>query len=359
MKETNSLMIGGVSMYLGECRDVLRTFPDNSVDCCVSSPPYYQLRDYRVAGQIGLEASPQAFIAVLVEVFREVHRVLKPSGTLWINIGDSYASKPNGSIGATTLQGSRSSQSEYRRTNALRKTARPTGLKHKDLMGMPWRLAFALQEDGWYLRQDIIWNKLNPMPESVEDRCTKSHEYIFLLSKSARYFFDQEAILEPCSPSTNPRFSQDIINQVGSARANGGTRATVPMKAVGRKFDPGAIRNKSNENFDSHLVVPPTKRNKRSVWSIGTRGFSGAHFATYPVELIEPCILAGCPAGGIVLDPFGGSGTTAIAAHKHGRKAVYIDLNPEYFALARDRIDKETSQANFFDRTDTSAEAQP
>ncbi len=342
------LNVGNTTIHIGDCRQVLKEMPDQSVSCCVTSPPYFGLRDYGHGGQIGLEQTPADFIEVMVQVFREVRRVLRDDGTLWLNLGDSYASTANGSIGKTTLQGGRASQSEYRRANALRKKAVPEGLKHKDLMGIPWRVALALQADGWWLRQDIIWHKPNPMPESVTDRCTKAHEYIFLLSKSATYHFDQEAILEPCSPNTHARLSQNVMDQIGSIRAYGGGKTDGNMKAVGRKAPAGDVRVKDNESFNSALAIPPTNRNKRSVWTVGTRGFSGAHFATFPAELVEPCILAGCPKGEVVLDPFGGAGTTAIAAFAHDRNAVLIELNPEYAQMAAARIERETKQSDMF-----------
>jgi DNA modification methylase len=226
-----------------------------------------------------------------------------------------------------------------------------TGLKPKDLMGMPWRLAFALQDDGWYLRQDIIWNKPNPMPESVRDRCTKSHEYVFLLSKSKKYYFDQAAILEPCSPNTHARLSQDVQAQIGSERANGGAKSNGNMKATARKtngvgWGHGSDaderqrgRVKDNDSMNSALAIMPTERNKRSVWTVATHSFKGAHFATFPPDLIRPCVLAGAPRGGVVLDPFGGAGTTSLVSMQEGRRSIICELNPEYAAMARRRID--------------------
>ena len=218
------------------------------------------------------------------------------------------------------------------------------------MMGMPWRLAFALQDDGWYLRQDIIWHKPNPMPESVRDRCTKAHEYIFLLSKSPKYFYNQSAILEPCSPNTHNRLSQDVLAQIGSDRANGGAKSNGNMKAVARKSngvgwghgtdgdERARGRIKDNDSMNSALAVMPTERNKRSVWTVPTHSFKGAHFATFPPELIRPCILAGAPRGGVVLDPFGGAGTTAVVAMQEGRKSILCELNPDYAAMAERRI---------------------
>lgn len=336
-------------VYVGDCRESLRQMGAGSVQCCVTSPPYYGLRDYGHDGQIGLEQTPDEYVQALVDVFREVRRVLRDDGVLWLNLGDSYGSG-------------------------------------KQLMGIPWRVAFALQADGWYLRQDIIWAKPNPMPESVTDRCTKAHEYIFLLSKSPSYYYDAEAVKEAVTESTIARLSQDIERQVGTTRANGGAKTNGNLKAVGD---------------------PQSGRNRRSVWTIATQPYAGAHFATFPPKLIEPCILAGtsergqCPHCGApwvrvvktpdfteqpkrsvakmprtdrtsagqawqkwrgenpnvttgwqpscacpahdpvpqtVLDPFGGSGTTAGVALKHYRRAVLCELNPEYAALVEDRV---------------------
>ena len=293
-------------LYLGDCLEALKMMPDQSVNCCVTSPPYYALRDYGVDGQIGLEETPEQFIAKLVEVFREVRRVLRDDGTLWLNIGDSYASRNSGNNG---YKDGRANRAERRTAGA------PNGIKEKDLIGIPWMLAFALRADGWYLRQDIIWNKPNPMPESVRDRCTKAHEHVFLLSKSPRYYYDCDTIKEPAAESSIARLSQSTLDQqIGSSRVPGKTNGN--MKAVGGEM-----------------------RNKRSVWSVTTKPYKGAHFATFPPELIEPCILAGCPVGGVVLDPFGGSGTTAGVAIKHSRDAVLCELNPEYAELIPERVD--------------------
>ncbi len=278
---------------------------------CVTSPPYFGLRDYGHPGQIGLEQTPEQYVSAMVEVFRCVRDVLADDGTLWLNIGDSYASNP-ASGGA---QSSRMTGGEHKRTPPERKYQRPDGLKPKDLIGIPWRLAFALQADGWYLRQDIIWHKPNPMPESVRDRCTKAHEYIFLLSKSERYFYDHEAAMEPVAASTVERLSQPTLRQQeGSTRVPGKTNGN--MKAVGRT----------------------DMRNRRSVWTVATRNYKGAHFATFPPALIEPCILAGSRPGDIVLDPFMGSGTTAAVALQHGRQYLGCELNPAYRPLQDARI---------------------
>lgn len=310
----------------GDCLAELRKLDADSIDCCITSPPYWVLRDYGVAGQIGLEQTPQEFIKRLCEVFAEVRRVLKPTGTCWINMGDTYGGRPG------TRQGSSGQMADRRVAEARIAQRRPLP---KQLMGMPWRLAFALQDDGWCLRQDIIWSKPNPMPESVRDRFTKSHEYIFLLTKSLNYFFDQEIVLEPVSPNTHARLSQKVQDQIGSARAHGGAKPA--MKAVGRKFDPRQ-GNKNNSSFDEAMAIMPTKRNKRSVWTVGTKPFKGAHFATYPEELIVPMIKAGCPEGGIVLDPFFGAGTTGVVAQRLNRQYIGIELNPEYVEISKRRL---------------------
>jgi len=349
-------------VLIGDCIESMRTLPDKSVQMCVTSPPYYGLRDYGVDGQIGLEETPAEFIARLVEVFREVRRVLRDDGTAWVNMGDSYAgSRCGGNSQSITGVGRDESvtAARARRTVASRRRDNEAiprsdyavpGFKPKDMMGMPWRLAFALQDDGWYLRQDIIWHKPNPMPESVRDRCTKAHEYIFLLSKSPKYFYNQSAILEPCSPNTHNRLSQDVLAQIGSDRANGGAKSNGNMKAVARKSngvgwghgtdgdERARGRIKDNDSMNSALAVMPTERNKRSVWTVPTHSFKGAHFATFPPELIRPCILAGAPRGGVVLDPFGGAGTTAVVAMQEGRKSILCELNPDYAAMAERRI---------------------
>lgn len=335
-------------VLIGDCIESMRTLPDKSVQMCITSPPYYGLRDYGVDGQIGLEETPTEFIARLVEVFQDVRRVLRDDGTAWVNMGDSYASGGRG--GGGSFMSERGDGAWQGKGQATGWRSAPAGYKHKDLMGMPWRLAFALQDDGWYLRQDIIWHKPNPMPESVRDRCTKAHEYIFLLSKSPKYYYDQSAILEPCSPNTHNRLSQDVLAQIGSDRANGGAKTNGNMKAVARK--PNGVgwghgtdnkercrgRIKDNESMDSALAIMPSERNKRTVWTVPTHSFKGAHFATFPPDLIRPCILAGAPLGGVVLDPFGGAGTTAVVAMQEGRKSILCELNPEYAAMAERRI---------------------
>jgi DNA modification methylase len=327
-----------VRLITGDCRERLRELEPQSVNCCVTSPPYFGLRDYGHAGQIGLEDTPDAFVAQMVDVFREVRRVLRDDGTAWVNLGDSYASKPNGPArGSSNLQGSRAPHAEHRLAHAKRSRGLPPGgIKHKDLFGIPWRVAFALQADGWYLRQDIIWSKPNPMPESVRDRCTKAHEYLFLLSKGPRYYFDAEAIMEGLAPASIARLAQDVESQSGSTRVPGKTNGA--MKAVRRGVPPRHAAYESSDQSGLDAVGRGEGRNKRSVWTVATQPFKEAHFATYPPELIEPCILAGCPAGGTVLDPFGGAGTTGMVADRLQRNAVLIELNPEYAAIAERRL---------------------
>ena len=307
---------------IGDCRDIMRRWASEGVKAqmCVTSPPYFGLRDYGHPGQIGLEQTPEEYIAAMVEVFRCVRDVLADDGTLWLNIGDSYAN--NGASGPQGKTGQRASRTYTAEgLGAGRNKTIPDGLKPKDLIGIPWMLAFALRADGWYLRQDIIWHKPNPMPESVRDRCTKAHEYIFLLSKSERYFFDSEAMKEEATKG--PQRMQ----------AN-------PETARLRSVGPMA---RGEEGFNHQYADPDRvwaadgKRNRRSVWTVATQPYSGAHFATYPPALIEPCILAGSRPGDTVLDPFMGSGTTAQVAQDLGRKAIGCELNPQYLALQTDR----------------------
>lgn len=320
-----------VTVLQGDCQNILMRIADSTFNCCITSPPYFGLRDYGIAGQAGLEATPAEYVDKMVIIFREVRRVLRDDGTLWLNLGDSYS---HGGCGArNTERWPKQSRNDHRIVHSKKNS----GVKPKDLMGIPWRVAFALQDDGWYLRQDIIWHKTNPMPESVRDRCTKAHEYMFLLSKNQNYYFDADAISEPCSPSSHARLSQDVQKQIGSLRANGGTRIHRPMKAVGRKFDP-AKGNKNNPSFDAAMAIMPEKRNKRSVWTVSTKPFKGAHFATFPADLIEPCVAAGCPAEGYILDPFFGAGTTGVVANAKGRHCVGIELNPAYVELCKTRL---------------------
>ncbi len=369
-----------VRILQGDCRDVLKTLPDESVHCVVTSPPYFGLRDYGVAGQIGLETEPAAYVEAMVAALAEVWRVLRSDGTLWLNLGDSYANdgKWGGHTGGKHVKALHCSP--------IGRNKRYTGLKPKDLIGIPWKVAFALQAAGWWLRQDIIWSKPNPMPESVTDRCTKAHEHLFLLAKSERYYFDAEAIAEEVSDTSLARWSQSTIDeQQGSDRVPGKTNGA--MKAVGGPRRPQAERAvelaREAGLTDEHIAAirsvgitdagkarttqvgtgkndPAVQkladeakaalggyyrefliavlRNKRSVWTVTTHPFKEAHFATFPPALIEPCVLAGCPAGGTVLDPFGGAGTTGLVADRNHRNAILIELNPEYADMARRRI---------------------
>lgn len=303
----------------GDSLERLRELPDESVHVCVTSPPYYGLRDYGVDGQIGLEETPEQYVDRLVAVFREVRRVLRADGTLWLNIGDSYAGSGKGRMGdGSSCATGKQATNRGSLAGVLQKV--PKGVcKPKDLIGVPWMLAFALRADGWYLRQDIIWHKTNSMPESVRDRCTKSHEYLFLLSKSAHYYFDAEAISKPIAMSSAKRYAQNIAAQTDSNRQPGKTNG--PMKAAPPSFGGTAPR-----------------RNKRDVWSTTTGSFRGAHFAVFPEALIAPCILAGCSVGGTVLDPFTGSGTTGVAAKRLGRNFIGIEIDPDYQQMAAARI---------------------
>jgi site-specific DNA-methyltransferase (adenine-specific) len=299
------------TLHLGDCRKILRTLPEQSIHCCVTSPPYFGLRDYGMAEQIGLEPTPDQFVAEQVAVFREVRRVLRDDGTLWLNLGDSYNAYNANRGASTSISDGTAGRDHPRHKQGL---TTPT-LKSKDLIGIPWRVAFALQADGWYLRQDIIWHKPNPMPESVTDRCTKAHEYIFLLSKSARYFYDAAAIKEQAVTAgrTGWGFTED---HTPKPRSGSGTNEQ--------------LRYQEPRHED---------RNRRSVWTVATKPYRGAHFATFPPALVEPCILAGCPVGGTVLDPFSGSATTGQVALANGRSYVGCELNPDYHELAQQRLD--------------------
>lgn len=298
-------------LLIGDALEQLRALPSESVHTCITSPPYYNLRDYGIAGQIGNEASVEEYLRKLVLVFREVWRVLRVDGTLWVNMGDSYATRSG-------KQPPTNTRNSYGHT----KKRTPQGYKYKDLIGAPWQLAFALREDGWYLRQDIVWYKTNAMPESVKDRCTKSHEYIFLLSKSEHYYFNATAIREP------------VTSGKGNARTFRGGGAYT----AGQSYSNNAcVERKSHGNQENQLGY----RNKRDVWHVSTTGFRGAHFAVFPEKLIEPCVVAGCPENGVVLDPFMGSGTTGVVAKRLGREFIGIDLNHEYVEISASRIKME------------------
>lgn len=309
-------------IIVGDVRERLAELADGSVQTCVTSPPYWGLRDYGHDGQIGLEQTPDEYVAQMVAVLREVRRVLADDGTLWLNLGDSYKPSGNGSTKkglneryfgrkfASDKQGAEEGHVDRSRFTA-------DGVKPKDLVGIPWRVAFALQADGWYLRQDIIWAKPNVMPESVRDRCTKSHEYLFLLTKQPRYYFDWQAIREPVADVSLRRAELGWKSDRPSTKTSEGG---IDVEVMGARF------------------VNPEGRNKRDVWTIPPASFSGAHFAVMPEALVEPCVLAGSRLGDLVLDPFAGSGTVAVVALRHGRNFVGVELNPQYAALAEGRI---------------------
>lgn len=295
-------------IIFGDCRETMRQWAADAVraQMCVTSPPYFGLRDYGHPGQIGLEQTPDEYVAAMVDVFRCVRDVLVDDGTLWLNIGDSYAGYHGNKNAA--YDAAPSNKGGYFE-NQRKTLVNHNGIKNKDLIGIPWMLAFALRADGWYLRQDIIWHKPNPMPESVRDRCTKAHEYVFLLSKGPRYFFDPDGMRE------------DAVKGAAGSSFNTGKTAAHQM---GRSSDAERVED--------------GKRNRRSVWTVATRPYKGAHFATFPPALIEPCILAGSRPGDVVLDPFMGSGTTAAVSLQHGRQYLGCELNPEYGALQSERI---------------------
>jgi DNA modification methylase len=317
-----------VGILMGDCLDVLATMPPESAQMCVTSPPYFGLRDYGVEGQIGLESTPDEYVAKLVAVFRDVRRVLKDDGTLWLNLGDSYAATTKGSSGKGEKQISNAGT-----LLADRRWRVPDGLKQKDLIGIPWRVAFALQADGWYLRSDIIWHKPNPMPESVTDRPTKAHEYLFLLAKSERYYYDADAVMEDAVKGA--AVSEFHTGKTGEHQL--GRSSTRPRESVKRGGFSGKTEAMADKGRNAFRAVVE-RRNRRTVWSVATQPFSGAHFATFPPALIEPCILAGSRVGDTVLDPFGGAGTTGLVADRLQRSAVLIELNPAYAKIARRRI---------------------
>ena len=297
----------------------LRELPEESVHCCVTSPPYYALRDYGLDMQIGREDTPEQYIDRLTEVFRELRRVLRSDGTLWLNIADTYCGTGNKGYHADPKNPKGRNGQQIARNN------RVSGCKQKDLIGIPWLLAFALRADGWYLRSDIIWQKENPMPESVKDRPTRCYEHIFLLTKSKKYFYDAAAIAEPLAPTTAARYR--------TGRSAGQKYAD---EVPGQGNVQGLNRARSGSYYDEALM--PTMRNRRDVWLINTVPYKGGHFAAFPPKFAETCIKAGCPKGGVVLDPFFGSGTTGAAAKQLDRHYIGIEINAEYCALARARI---------------------
>ncbi len=376
-------------IYTGNCLEVLKTLPDSSVHCCVTSPPYWGLRDYGIQPSVwdgdpackhewgeqgkkhrggpqganefsinrdtsardatgdlktgsfclkcgawlgchGLEPTIELYVAHAVEIFREVRRVLRDDGTLWLNLGDSYAAGGMGKGSGKQLTNRGTSTGGH--MDKPRKA--PVGLKPKDLIGIPWRVALALQQDGWYLRCDIIWGKVNPMPESVTDRPTKSHEYIFLMAKSEKYYYDAEAIKEPVTGNSHAR--GDGVNPKAKRIPTGWDTGPGSHDGIG-----GRYKNKQNESFSSACNSLVENRNKRSVWTVPTFPFPDAHFATYPPDLIKPCILAGCPVDGIVLDPYMGSGTTALVAKTLNRKSIGIEINPAYVEMIKQRVSQE------------------
>ena len=364
-----------------DCLQGLKLLADNSVDCCVTSPPYFGLRDYGNTKQIVMEATPELFVQQLVNVFTEVKRVLKTEGTLWLNLGDSYATSTK-----SAMQG-KNGQRSNRSFTASGLKAKGIGgdIKSKDLIGIPWMVAFALRASGWYLRQDIIWHKPNPMPESVTDRCTKAHEYIFLMSKSPKYYYDADSIKTIVSDATAQRLAQQIENQKGNDRVPNKTNGTMKAVGPGRKPRKGVDNRSGNQGSllgipavsqkkklrpngivrdrlldydskekelrpntlrgefekESDLPEPSDRANKKSVWTVTTKPFKEAHFATFPQDLIVDCIKAGCPEGGTILDPFMGAGTTAIVSRKLNRNFIGYELNAEYIKIAENRLKTE------------------
>ncbi|WP_151838700.1 DNA-methyltransferase [Acinetobacter radioresistens] len=342
-------------ILFGDCREIMSQLiaQEVKVQTCITSPPYFGLRDYGVDGQLGLEATVDEYVQNMVEVFRLVRELLHDDGTLWLNLGDSYAGSGRGQY-ATGTNDPKQPKSKGQKLTAHK--AHRSNLKPKDLIGIPWRVAFALQADGWYLRQDIIWHKPNPMPESVTDRCAKAHEYIFLLSKSRKYYFDHESIKEPVAESSLKRISQDIESQAGSMRVPGKTNGS--MKAVCSRSPRDSFKRADSKRaqvlpgqvYGTHRVNRAESeydlltRNKRSVWQVSTKPYKGAHFAAFPIDLIEPCIYAGSRENDLVFDPFMGSGTTAAAAVLNGRQYLGCELNQSYEILQKERIFKATQE---------------
>jgi DNA modification methylase len=346
-------MTPSLKILSGDCRETLRTLPDASVNCCVTSPPYYGLRDYGNAAQIGLEQTPAEYVSQMVAVFSEVRRVLTDDGSLWLNLGDSYTGSgkggnPQGSPHQMQKGNAGSLSVQHKKTEV-------TGLLPKNLIGIPWRVAFALQADGWYLREDIIWAKPNCMPESVTDRCTRSHEYIFHLTKSARYYHDADAIKEPAiyavesdghgSTTARKARARDGIKSFPTVERNGirpaGFKDATTFDGKHQDKQRGHLRRHDgfNDRWDGMEKAEQCggMRNKRSVWTVAPANYPDAHFATFPPALILPCVLAGCPVGGTVLDLFGGSGTTGQVALENGRSAILCELNPTYVGLIEQR----------------------
>lgn len=330
-----------VRILTGDAFAMLQTLDAESVDECVTSPPYWRQRDYGIDGQLGLEQTPEDYVEGLRRVFAEVRRVLKPSGSLFLNVGDKWASGGNGG-GGSFMEQRGDAWAHSKGAKGWRSP--PSGYKDKDLVGVPWMLAFALRADGWYLRQCNIWAKPNCMPESVTDRSTAAHEYVFHLSKSNSYYYDDERARTPAAPSSETRLAQDVEAQEGSERANGGAKTNGPMKAVQRRTDKqrGHSRkhNGFNDRWDAMSVAEQRAQgaNLRSVWWISPAQYGEGHYAVMPDALAEICIVAGCPPGGTVIDPFGGAGTVGLVADRLQRDAILIELNPEYAAMAERRI---------------------
>lgn len=334
-----------VTLYHGDALSVLKSMKPKSVQCVVTSPPYWRMRDYEVEGQMGMEETPELYTAAMVGVFKEVWRVLRDDGTIWVNLGDCYASGGWGGGADVRLNRSRT---WAQREKLIGWRGHPKGLKHKDMVGIPWRFAFAMQSAGWYLRSDIIWEKPNVLPESVIDRPTKSHEHIFLMSKKPKYYYDAEGIKVPVSPNTHERGPR-VRTKMDKAKRRYNRANTSFIRMIG---GPVKIRNRRDvwkvPSLEARLQYRAAKRfiemfhrknrDKGDVWTIANRSFHGAHFSTFPPEMAKVCILAGCPIGGIVLDPFAGSGTACAVAKEFGRKSVGIDLNSEFLDMAKIRL---------------------
>ena len=326
-------------IYTGDSLEILRTLPDTSAQCCVTSPPYWGLRDYGHDGQIGLEETPEQYVSRLVAVFAEVRRGLADDGVLWLNLGDSYHNVRTWKGGAQIGQAVHGRKIHGQPTDggcgAANRSRKQHGLKEKDLVGIPWRVAFALQADGWYLRSDTIWAKSNPMPESIRDRPTKSHEYVYLMSKSARYFYDQDAIREPIS---------DLTIKKGGYKADGTSR--YPENRTVTAKDWNVANLSGNMKKGRRVTINSAGKNARSVWTIPTQPYPGAHFAVMPPALADRCIRAGSRVGDVVLDPFAGAGTTGMVARRLQRRFVGIELNPTFAEMARRRIDADAPLFN-------------
>lgn len=324
-----------MSLFVGDAYRLIKRIPDNRINCIVTSPPYWGLRDYGVDGQIGLEQSPELYVRKLVLLFREMRRTLTTDGSVWLNIGDSFygSGKAHGQTDFSNSKQGTNSGSLVGLTQAKPYSLlKHSSLKPKDQIGIPWRVALALQADGWYLRSDIIWHKPNPMPESVLDRPTRAHEYIFLLTKSPDYYYNHVAVKEDCVSSDKDKERMKNNEQRQTSKYEGD---------VDQRLSGSGSKIKHQATVGNGI-----KRNRRSVWTIATSNFKDAHFATFPEKLVEPCVLAGCPKGGVVLDPFTGSGTVGVVAERLGRKFIGFELNEEYAAIARKRLGYDTRETN-------------